>query len=101
VKSTTYYHEGNGHAKSTNKVLGTLLTKLVSENRTDWDEHLSIVLFSYRTTYKTTRYTPYQLVYGLHPLMPTKNIILIVGGNERDNVLVKVLISRIIKLEKL
>jgi hypothetical protein len=34
VSSTTYYPQGNGQAKSTNKVLGTLLTKLVSENRT-------------------------------------------------------------------
>jgi hypothetical protein len=71
VSSTTYYPQGNGQAKSTNKVLGTLLTKLVSENIIDWDEHLSKVLFSYIIIYKvTTRYTPYQLVYGLHPLMP-------------------------------
>jgi hypothetical protein len=68
------------------------LTKLVSENIIDWDEHLFIVLFSYKTTYKvSTRYTPYQLMYGLHPLMPTKYIILIVGRNERDNTPMKVL----------
>jgi hypothetical protein len=36
------------------KVLKTLLTKLVSENRTNWDEHMSKMLFSYRTTYKAT-----------------------------------------------
>ncbi len=30
-----------------NKVLGTLLTKLVSENETNWDEHLPTILFSY------------------------------------------------------
>jgi hypothetical protein len=72
VSSTTYYPQGNGQVESINKVLGTLLTKLVSENRTNWDEHLSTVLFSYKTTYKVaTRYTQYQLVYGLHPLMPT------------------------------
>ncbi len=35
VSSTIYYFRGNGHAQSTNKVLGTLLTKLVSENKTD------------------------------------------------------------------
>ncbi len=46
VSFTTYYPQGNGQVESTNKVLGTLLTKLVSENRTDWDEHLSIMLFS-------------------------------------------------------
>ncbi len=34
VISTTYYLIGNGQAESINKVLGTLLTKLVSENKT-------------------------------------------------------------------
>jgi hypothetical protein len=60
------------------------------------------VLFSYRIAYKVaTWYTPYQLVYGLHPLMPTKYEVLVDGGNERDSTLVKVLTSRIIELEKL
>jgi hypothetical protein len=36
VNFTTYYPQGNGQAESINKVLGTLLTKLVSENRIDW-----------------------------------------------------------------
>jgi len=102
VSSTIYYLQGNGQAKSINKVLGTLLTKLISENRTNWDEHLSIVLFLYKTTYQvTTWYTPYQLMYGLHPLMPIEYIMLVVSGNEKDNTSVKVLINRITKLEKL
>ncbi len=33
--------------------------------------------------------------------MPTKYLVLIVGGNERDNILVRVLNSMIIELEKL
>jgi hypothetical protein len=33
--------------------------------------------------------------------MPIKYIILVAGGDERDNTLMKVLISRIIELEKL
>jgi hypothetical protein len=40
-------------------------------------------------------------VYGLHPLMPTKYIMLVVGGNERDNTSIRVLTSWIIELEKL
>jgi hypothetical protein len=32
---TIYYPQGNGKTKSTNKVFGTLLTKLVNENRND------------------------------------------------------------------
>ncbi len=78
------------------------MTKLVNENRTDWDEHLLTMLFSYRITYKVaTGSTPYQLVYGLHPLMPIEYIILVASGNERDNILMKVLTSTIIELEKL
>jgi len=39
-------------------------------------------------TYKiVTRYTPYQLMYGLHPLMPIEYIVPIAGGSERDNTL--------------
>ncbi len=47
TNSIVYYPQGNGQAKSTNKVFGILLTKLVNENRNDWDEHLSTILFSY------------------------------------------------------
>jgi hypothetical protein len=48
-----------------------MLIKLVSGNKTNWDEHLFTMLFSYITTYKVAiGYTPYQLMYGLHPLLP-------------------------------
>ena len=58
--STPYYPQRNGQAESTNKIIGTLLTKLVNAKRTDWDEHLPTVLFAYRTAYKvTTNHTPY------------------------------------------
>lgn len=48
----TYFPQGNGKVEFTNKVIGTLLTKLVIEKQSDRDEHLPIVLFSYQTTYK-------------------------------------------------
>jgi hypothetical protein len=40
-------------------------------------------------------------MYGLHPLMPTKYIVPIVGGNDRDNTSMRVLTSRFTELEKL
>jgi hypothetical protein len=40
-------------------------------------------------------------VYGLHPLMPTKYIVLVTSGSERDNTPVRILTSRILELEKL
>jgi len=76
TSSTTYYLHGNGQAKSTNKVIGLLLTKLVNENHMDWDEHLHIVLFTYRTTFKVgTSHIPFQLLYGLHALMLIKYLL--------------------------
>jgi hypothetical protein len=59
------------------------------------------MLFSYRIANKVTRYTPYQLMYGLHSLMPIEYIVPIAGGNERDNISMKVLTIKIIELEKL
>ncbi len=76
MTSTTYYSQGNGQAKSTNKVIGSLFIKLVNENYTNWDEHLHIILYAYHTTFKvTTRHTLFQLVYGLYPLMPVKYLL--------------------------
>lgn len=70
--STTQYPQGNNQVKSTNKVIGTTMTKLVNVKFNDWDEHLSVVLYAYHATFKvTTSHTPFQLVYGLHPFMPT------------------------------
>jgi hypothetical protein len=43
VSFTTYYPQGNGQAEFIDKVFGTLLTKLVNENITYWDEHLSTI----------------------------------------------------------
>ncbi len=60
VSSTTYYPQGNGQAKSINKVIGTLLTKLINENKTNQDDHLFTMLFSYIISHKVaTWYTPY------------------------------------------
>jgi len=60
------------------------------------------VLFSFKISYKiATGYTPNQLMYGLHPLMPIEYIVLVVSGDERDNTPMRILTSRITKLEKL
>jgi len=75
---------------------------LVNEKRTNWDEHFSIFLFSYRIAYKVAiGYTPYKLVYGLHPLMPIEYVLPTITGNHIDVEPTRVLTTRITKLEKL
>ncbi len=59
------------------------------------------MFFSYITTYKViTWYTPYQLVYGLHPLMFT-NIMPVANGKQRDSTPIRVLTNMPSKLKKL
>jgi hypothetical protein len=73
------------------------LTKLINDNKTNWDEHLSTMLFSYKTTYKVAiGYTPYQLVYGLHPLMPIEYIMPIIGGEQKNNIPIRVLTNKVL-----
>jgi hypothetical protein len=68
----------------------------------DWDEHLPTILFSYRITYKVViGYTPYQLVYGLHFLMPIEYILSIIGNDHIKGNLARVLTSRVLELEQL
>jgi hypothetical protein len=56
-------------------MLKQILSKLVNANRNDWDVMLPTALWAYQTTYKVcTQHTPYKLVYGLMPLLPTEFI---------------------------
>ncbi len=63
---------------------------------------MSTFLFSYQTAYKVgTGHTPFQLVYGLHPLLPAEHLLPSRPGDNKDPQLVKVLINQLSELEKL
>jgi hypothetical protein len=100
---TTYYLQINGHAEFTNKVIGLLLTKLINENHMDWDKHLHIVLFVYKITFKVdTSHTPFQLVYGLHALMPIKYLLPTTNFAKcKDLAMTQILSIQLAKLKKL
>ena len=58
-------------AESTNKILQTILKKIVNENRTDWDNKLQSALWAYRTSFKTSiQSTPFRMAFGLEAVMP-------------------------------
>jgi hypothetical protein len=49
------------------------------------DKHLPIVFLSHKIVYKVAMgYIPYQLVYTLHLLMPTKYVFLVLNGDHKN-----------------
>ncbi len=77
------------------------MTKLINENKIDWDEHLPIILFSYRTTYKVvTVYTIlaylWVITFNAYKIHSTSHC-----NNHKKGNPMKVLTSRVLELEKL
>ncbi|XP_017224963.1 uncharacterized protein LOC108201178 [Daucus carota subsp. sativus] len=73
VKSTPRYPQANGQAESSNKILMNNLKRRLSGYKGRWAEELPWVLWSDRTTPKTsTGQTPFSLVYGTEAVLPTE-----------------------------
>eukprot|EP00253_Pinus_taeda_P036575 PITA_36575 len=70
---TPYHPQANGQVESTNKVLENILTQTVASHRRDWSQKLLEALWAYRMTWwNTTRFSPFELVYGKSPLFPVE-----------------------------
>lgn len=68
--STPYHPQANGQVEGTNRALEGILTKVVSSSRKSWADKLVEATWAYNTTWKTTtRFTPYELVYGKKGLL--------------------------------
>lgn len=71
--SSAYYPQGNGQAEATNKTLVRILSKLLDERGGTWADHLPTALWAYRTSRrKSTRASPYSLVYGTEAVLPAE-----------------------------
>ena len=71
--STPYYPQENGQVEVVNKVLVTMLQRTVGIHKSNWHLQLFSALWAYRTSAKNaTRFTPFQLVYGLEETLPVE-----------------------------
>jgi hypothetical protein len=69
--STPYYPQANDQIEVINKVLITMLRRMIGIHKTSWHMMLFSALWSYQTSVKSaTRFTPFQLVYGLESILP-------------------------------
>jgi hypothetical protein len=71
--SLTYYPQGNGQAKSTNKNLVRIIKRLIEYKPRQWHTLLTYALWEDHTTTKVSiGCTPFQLVYGQEAIFPTE-----------------------------
>ena len=65
IRSTPFYAQANGQAKASNKVLISILEKMLEDNPRNWHKILSETLWAYRTFKRDcTGVSPYSLTYG-------------------------------------
>ena len=62
--TSAYHPQSNGLTERFNQTLQTALIKVVNDTQDDWDEHLSSVLFAYRTAQqKATKTSPFEVMF--------------------------------------
>ena len=70
--STAYHPQSNGMVERFNATFVPQIAKLQDRENNNWDEFLLPVVFAYNTgTHSTTQYSPFQLLYGREPKLPT------------------------------
>ena len=68
--STPYYPQDNGQVEAINKLLKTMLRRMVGDHKSNWHHVLFSALLAYWTSMKiATAFTPFQLVYGLEAVL--------------------------------
>lgn len=67
-RTTTYHSQTNGLTERLSGTLADMLPMCVDVEHARWDDILPYVTFAYNTeTQKTTKMTPFSLVYGKRP----------------------------------
>jgi len=69
--STAYHPQTDGLTERANRTVEQVLRNFVNDTVDDWDEHIAAVQFAMNNSQQaSTKKTPFELVYGRHPLIP-------------------------------
>jgi hypothetical protein len=69
--STPYYPQANDQVEAINKILITMLRRIIGIHKTTWHTMLFSALWAYQTSVKSAMgFTPFQLVYDIEVVLP-------------------------------
>jgi hypothetical protein len=72
IFTTPYHPQTNGALERSHATLKEYLKSFVNENQNDWHCYLATAILSYNTTpHCTTQFTPFELLYGYKPVIPS------------------------------
>lgn len=72
INCTAYHPQSNGALERSHSTLANYLKHYINTDQTDWDCWMPFAMFSYNTTTHTsTKFSPYELVFGHKPNLPT------------------------------
>ena len=76
VSTSGYHPQTDGLVEHFNCTLPHMIAKCAQKNGSDWDKHLPFLLSAYRTTIQdSTRKSPFYLLYGRDPRLPTDSVL--------------------------
>jgi hypothetical protein len=69
--STAYHPQSDGQTERANRTLEEILRKQISATQDNWDKLLPMAEFAINDSVsESTRFSPFQLMYGMHPRKP-------------------------------
>ena len=72
LNTSGYHPQTDGLVEKFNCTLINMISKYTDAGRVEWDQQLQLLLFAYRSTVQeSTRESPFFLLYGQDPRMPT------------------------------
>ena len=69
--TTVYHPQCNGQVERFHQTLFRMISKLASDKKVQWEQHLPELLQAYNSTRSAvTSYSPHYLMFGRHPCLP-------------------------------